>query len=156
MAFAIFILLRLTFLRMIHIRYALDDWYFARDFVDASAIYWVEYQALVDIMNVYKVDPVVAIGLPATGKPIVRIIRIRLMLEETTYQRFRLNFLRIHRQPVMGNARRYFYDYYMECSGSIALADRVDDPDGAVAPFAADARLIEDAADKAAWFRSPS
>jgi hypothetical protein len=56
----------------------------------------------------------------------------------------------------MGNERRYFYDYYMECSGPIALADRVDDPGGAVAPFAADARLIEDAADKAAWFRSPS
>ena len=25
--------------------------------------------ALVDIINVYKVDPVVALGMPATGKP---------------------------------------------------------------------------------------
>ena len=76
-------------------------------------IFWVEYQALVDVINVYKVDPVVALGMPATGKPIVKIIRIRLMVEEHTYRRFRLSFLRIHRQAVMGNERRYFYDYYM-------------------------------------------
>jgi hypothetical protein len=105
------------------------------------AVYWVEYQALVDIINVYKVDPVVALGMPATGKPIVKIIRIRMMVEEHTYRRFHLNFLRIHRQAVMGNERRYFYDYYMLCCGPIALADRVEDPDRAVAVFAADGAL---------------
>ena len=47
------------------------------------------------------------------------------MVEETTYRRFHLNFLRIHRQAVMGNERRYFYDYYMLCCGPIALTDRV-------------------------------
>src|SRR6516225_2107268 len=73
------------------------------------AVYWVEYQALVDIINVYKVDPVAALGLPPTGKPSVKIFRIRMMVEEHTYRRFHLNFLRIHRQAVMGNERRYFY-----------------------------------------------
>ncbi|HEY1981557.1 MAG TPA: hypothetical protein VGH13_15890, partial [Xanthobacteraceae bacterium] len=107
----------------------------------APTIYWVEYQALVDIINVYKVDPVVALGMAATGKPIVRIIRIRLMVEEHTYRMFRLNFLRIHRQAVMGNERRYFYDYYMLCCGPIALADRVENPDGAVTAFAADGSI---------------
>ena len=211
---ALFVALRWTFGRFIHIGYALDDWYFARDFVhrvrppvearldrlarelvrlvretDAdeivihghslgaplslavvdralqldpqlgdrgkrctsfrparrsskwrcirrpagcakpsaglrmrASIYWVEYQALVDIINVYKVDPVVALGLPATGKPVVKIIRIRMMVEEHTYRRFHLNFLRIHRQAVMGNERRYFYDYYMLCCGPLPLA----------------------------------
>jgi len=104
-------------------------------------IFWVEYQALVDVINVYKVDPVVALGMPATGKPIVKIIRIRLMVEEHTYRRFRLNFLRIHRQAVMGNERRYFYDYYMLVCGPIALPDRVAFPDQAVAAFGADGGL---------------
>jgi hypothetical protein len=108
---------------------------------NAPSIYWVEYQALVDIINVYKVDPVAALGMPATGKPIVRIIRIRMMVEEATYRRFRLNFLRIHRQAVMGNERRYSYDYYMLCCGPIALADRVENPDWAVAAFAGDGSL---------------
>jgi hypothetical protein len=231
---AIFMLLRWIFGRMVQIRYALDDWYFARDLIhrarpllearldllaralvrivretdadeivvdghslgaplsivvldralqldpqlgrgkvlhlvssgssllkvalhpaaawlreavnrvaNAPAVYWVEYQALVDVINVYKVDPVVALGLPATGKPIVKIIRIRMMVEEHTYRRFHLNFLRIHRQAVMGNERRYFYDYYMLCCGPIALTERVEYPDRAVAAFAADGGLNE-------------
>jgi hypothetical protein len=229
---AIFIALRWTFGRMVYIGYALDDWYFARDFVhrarpelearldrlahefvrvvratdadeivvdghslgaplslavvdralqldpqlgagktlnlvssgssllkvalhpaagwlreavgrvaNTASIYWVEYQALVDIINVYKVDPVVALGLPYAGKPLVRIVRIRMMVEEETYRSCHLNFLRIHRQAVMGNERRYFYDYYMLCCGPIALADRTEDPDWAVAAFAGDGAL---------------
>ncbi|HEX4407291.1 MAG TPA: hypothetical protein VH206_00835 [Xanthobacteraceae bacterium] len=230
---AVFIGLRFSFGRMMHIRYALDDWYFARDFIhrvrpeveerldrlaevflsivratDADEIifdghslgaplsiivldralkldptlggkplhlvssgssllklalhpaagwirdavgrvvkmpqlFWVEYQALVDVINTYNVDPVVACGLPFAGKPLVKIIRIRLMLEESTYRRFRLSFLRIHRQAVMGNERRYFYDYYMLCCGPIALTERVENPDDAVAVFAADGTLSD-------------
>jgi len=117
-----------------------------RRVANAPAVYWVEYQALVDVINVYKVDPVVALGLPPAGKPIVKIIRIRHMVEEHTYRRFRLNFLRIHRQALMGNERRYFYDYYMLCCGPIALSERVDNPDQAVTAFAADGALIEAAA----------
>ena len=229
---AIFIALRWTFGRMVYIGYALDDWYFARDFVhrvrpqfearldrlahefvrivratdadeivigghslgaplslvvvdralqldpqlgagktlnlvssgssllkvalhpaagwlreavgrvaNTASVYWVEYQALVDVINVYKVDPVVALGLPYAGKPLVRIVRIRMMVAEETYRSFHLNFLRIHRQAVMGNERRYFYDYYMLCCGPIALADRTEDPDWAVAAFAGDGAL---------------
>jgi hypothetical protein len=99
----------------------------------------------VDIINVYNVDPVVALGMPATGKPIVKIIRIRMMVQQHTYRRFHLNFLRIHRQAVMGNERPYFYDYYMLCCGPIALVDRVENPDHAVAVFAADGSLRSDA-----------
>jgi len=108
----------------------------------APHIFWVEYQALVDVINVYKVDPVVALGLPFAGRPIVRIIRIRSMVEEHTYRRFRLSFLRIHRQAVMGNERRYFYDYYMLLCGPIALVDRVAFPDESVAAFAGDGALL--------------
>jgi hypothetical protein len=234
LAFLIFVVLRHTFGRVVFIRYALDDWYFARDMAhrarpileqrierfaqelvrlaretdadeivvdghslgaplsivvvdralqldpelgrsgrqlhlvssgssllkvalhpaagwmreavgrvaNSPAVYWVEYQALVDVINVYKVDPVVALGMPATGKPIVKIIRIRHMVEEHTYRRFHLNFLRIHRQAVMGNERRYFYDYYMLCCGPFALRDWVERPDQSVAAFAADGALI--------------
>jgi len=111
---------------------------------NTPAVYWVEYQALVDIINVYKVNPVVALGLPPAGKPIVKIFRIRLMVEEHTYRRFHLNVLRIHRQAVMGNERRYFYDYYMLCCGPIALRDRVEQPDWAVTAFAPNGALQPD------------
>jgi hypothetical protein len=70
-----------------------------------------------------------------------------MMVEEHTYRRFRLNFLRIHRQAVMGNERRYFYDYYMLCCGPLPLSERVDNPDRAVAAFAADGSLSEPGVD---------
>jgi len=246
LAFAVFVLLRMLLGRMLFIRYALDDWYFARDLIhrvrpemearldlfarelvriaratdadeivvdghslgaplslivvdralqldpqigrdkplhvvssgssllkvalhpaagwirdavgrlaNAPGIYWVEFQALVDVINVYKVDPVVALGMPATGKPIIKIIRIRLMVEEHTYKRFHLNFLRIHRQALMGNERRYFYDYYMLTGGPIPLAERVEHPEEAVAAFAADGSLCDPGQTVAAPAREP-
>jgi hypothetical protein len=66
-----------------------------------------------------------------------------MMVEDHTYRRFHLNFLRIHRQAVMGNERRYFYDYYMLCCGPLRLRDWVENPDRAVAAFAADGGLRE-------------
>jgi hypothetical protein len=110
---------------------------------NAPAIYWAEYQALVDVINVYKVDPVAALGMAATGKPIVKIIRIRMMVEEHTYRHFHLNFLRIHRQAVMGNERRYVYDYYMLCGGPLPVTEWVENPERALADFAADGALID-------------
>jgi len=229
-ALAVFVVLRNTFGRMLFIRYALDDWYFARDVIhrvrpnigerldrfaselvrlaretdadeivvyghslgaplslvvvdralqldpllaqrgkqlhlvscgssllklalhpaaawlreavgrvaNSAAVYWVEFQARADIINAYMVDPVVALGITATGKPIVKIIDIRLMVGKATYRRLHLNFLRIHRQATMGNERRYFYDYYMVCCGPIPLSQRVANSDAAVAAFSAD------------------
>lgn len=109
---------------------------------NAPAVYWVEFQAVEDFLNVYNIDPVVALGMPATGKPIVRLTSVRLMVEDATYRRLLLNFFRMHRQSRSGNERRYYYDYYMVCCGPIALADRVENSDQAVAAFAADGALI--------------
>jgi hypothetical protein len=233
LALGAFVVLRMTFGRMMFIRYALDDWYFARDFIhrvrpkilerldrcarelvrvaretdadeiivdghslgaplslivvdralqldpllsqrgkplhlvssgssllklalhpaaawlrevvgrvtNSQAIYWVEFQARADIINPYKVDPVVALGIPATGKPIIKIIDIRDMVEKATYRRLILNFLRIHRRATMGNERRYFYDHYMLCCGPIPLIQWVANSDAAVVAFSADGAL---------------
>lgn len=108
----------------------------------APTIFWVEYQAEEDFLNVYNVDPLVALGMPPTGKPIVQLMFVRLMVEDATFRRLTLNFFRLHRQARSGNERRYFYDYYMLCCGPIALAERVANPDHAVAAFTAEGALI--------------
>ena len=87
---------------------------------NSSAIYWVDFQARADIINAYNVDPVLALGVPPTGKPIIKTIDIRSMLGKATYRHLHFNFLRIHRQATMGNERRYFYDHYMLCCGPIS------------------------------------
>lgn len=110
--------------------------------VKAPAIYWVEFQSLTDPVNFYKVDPVVALGMPRAGMPVLKIIRNRAMLSEATYRRFRFNFLRIHRQTVMGNEQRYYYDYHMLCCGPLPLAERIEKPHEALSDFAADGALL--------------
>jgi pimeloyl-ACP methyl ester carboxylesterase len=108
---------------------------------NSPAVYWVDFQAKDDIINAYRVDPLVALGFPASGKPIVKIIQVRAMLEKATYRRLRINYPRIHRQAMMGNERRYFYDYYMLCCGPLGLARQVADSGAVVAAFSGNGAL---------------
>jgi hypothetical protein len=101
-------------------------------------VYWVEFQAMTDIVNFYKSDPVTDLNLPAADQPVVQIVRIKHMLKPETYKSLKTDFFRVHRQFVMGNEQRYFYDYYMMCCGPVALPQRVEYHSGAVDSFAPD------------------
>ncbi len=88
-------------------------------------VYWVEYQAKVDPINFYKTDPVADLGNPAMGRPIVRQIRIRDMMTEIDYRKAQRSSLHLHRQFVMPNGQRYFYDFYQISFGPMAFRFRV-------------------------------
>lgn len=105
-----------------------------------KAVFWVEYQTMVDIISFYKVNPLQALRLPDTGRPTIRRVHVRDMLEPETYRRFKGNFFRLHRQLVMGNDKRYFYDYFMVCCGPFRLMTRADRPE-TVTAFSADGAL---------------
>jgi len=109
----------------------------------SDAVFWIEYQSMADPISFYKVDPIKALRLSPTGRPLIRRVHIRDMLSPESYRRFKANFFRLHRQLVMGNEKRYFYDYYMVCCGPIPLKTRVLKPEIMVASFAADGALIE-------------
>jgi hypothetical protein len=89
------------------------------------ALFWAEYQSKVDPINFFKTDPVVSMGLPATGKPIVTTMRIRETMTPQEYMYLKVNFLRLHRQFALPNTRRYFYDFFLICFGPMSLAERV-------------------------------
>ena len=63
------------------------------------------------------------------------------MLQRETYRRFKGNFFRLHRQLVMGNEKRYFYDYFMICCGPFRFATRLREPELMTARFGADGSL---------------
>ncbi|MGE3145974.1 MAG: hypothetical protein AB7K35_10340 [Pseudorhodoplanes sp.] len=107
------------------------------------AIFWIEYQTLVDVISFYKVNPVTAVGLPDTGSPVIQKVRVRHMLEEKTYRKFKGNFFRLHRQLVMGNDRRYFYDYFMVCCGPYRLDTRAQNTEGMMHAIAPDGSLAK-------------
>ncbi len=110
-----------------------------------NAIFWIDYQSKADPISFYGSHPLAELNLPATGRPIVRRVHMRDILDAKTYRRFRANFFRLHRQLVMGNQKRYFYDYFMVCCGPLRLEQRVLKPETIVPAFAADGALLEPA-----------
>ena len=98
-------------------------------------LYWVEYQAKVDPINFYKTDPVKDLGNTKTGRPVIKQIRIRSMMGDEDYRRAQRSSLHLHRQFVMPNAKRYFYDFYQIGFGPLPLRARVKLGDKAASAF---------------------
>jgi hypothetical protein len=108
----------------------------------APSIFWGDYQAISDIMNFYKRDPLIAMGLPSRNAPLVRMVRIRHMLDPAIYKRIRYHPLRMHLQFVSGNNLRNAYDYFMLICGPLS-AERQVRHDGALSSIGADGTLLE-------------
>lgn len=105
-------------------------------------LFWAEYQAKVDPINFYKTDPVADLGMPATGRPIVEQVRIRDMMSAEGYREAQWSSLLLHRQFVMPNAKRYFYDFYQMAFGPMDLRRRVALGRDAADAFADDGSYI--------------
>lgn len=109
---------------------------------EASGVFWGEYQALSDVMNFYKCDPMAVLNLTASGRPVVRLIRISRMLKPDAYRRVRRNLYRLHCQFISGNDRRAAYDYFMLLCGPLSVERQVRSPDGAVSAMGPDGTLL--------------
>lgn len=103
-----------------------------------KGLYWAEYQAKVDPINFYKTNPVKDLGNRKTGRPVVQQIRIRSMMDDAEYRRAQRSALHLHRQFVMPNAKRYFYDFYQISFGPLSLKARVKLGDKAAGIFEKD------------------
>jgi fermentation-respiration switch protein FrsA (DUF1100 family) len=121
----------------------------ARDFRAATervastpGIFWGDYQAISDIMNFYKRDPLTVMGLPARGVPLVNMVRIRHMLDPAVYKRIRYRPLRMHLQFVSGNNLRNAYDYFMLVCGPLGV-ERQARNHGAIEAIDRDGALLE-------------
>jgi hypothetical protein len=112
---------------------------------DAPGIDWIEYQAVVDVISFYNVNPVEEMGFAKKRNPAVQKVRMRQMLSRETYKRFKGNFFRLHRQWGMGNEVRYFYDYFQAICGPAPLARRVELRERLLDAFSADGGYNADA-----------
>lgn len=114
----------------------------------APGVFWAEYQALTDVMNFYKTDPVTEMKLTTPSHPLIRTVRIKNMLDPAIYKRIRRNFFRVHCQFVSANDRRAPYDFFMLMCGPLPAEQQARLPDGAASAIGADGALL--AADAAA------
>lgn len=108
----------------------------------APNVFWAEYQAYADLLNFYNIDPVAESGLRATGRPVVRIVHLRQMLDPIAYRRMFLNFYRVHCQFVSGNDRRANYDYFMLLCGPFSLERQFSLPHGLPLAIGEDGALL--------------
>ena len=104
----------------------------------APGVFWAEYQAVSDVMNFYKTDPIAAMGLDTPRRPVVRVLRFSRMLDPAAYQRMRRNLFRMHCQFVSANDRRATYDYFMLVSGPLSAQKQACSTDGAISALGAD------------------
>jgi hypothetical protein len=107
------------------------------------AVFWAEYQSLTDVMNFYKTNPLAATGTHIADRPLVRIVRVRDMLDPDRYRRIRRNLLRLHNQFVRANDRSYAYDYFMLLLGPASVESHARAPDGLMSAIADDGTYRE-------------
>jgi hypothetical protein len=107
----------------------------ARLAIDPS-ILWIEYQAPQDVLCAFGFDPVRDLGLRLEGQrhnPTIRSARFKEIILPASYRKIRWNFFRMHFQFLMANEIPGEYDYAMIACGPVTLADRIADPQKAVA-----------------------
>src|SRR6202041_3665747 len=111
----------------------------------SRAIFWGDYQALIDPLNFYKSRPMAEMGLSTENEATIRGVKLSRVLNHDMYRRIRLNFFRLHCQFVSGNDRRTSYDYFMLICGPVSAKSQTLAPDGAVSMIAETAGLITSA-----------
>jgi hypothetical protein len=105
---------------------------------EESGLFWLEIQTTVDPVNFCNTDPVKDLGLVAARSPVVRVFRLRDLMTEDAYQRIHYNHIRLHRQYVMPNGKRHYYDFYMICFGPMPLTLRTELAEGTLSHFGED------------------
>lgn len=129
----------------------------ARHVAAASWIGWAEIQSRDDIVSFYKVNPVTlepadvldqnSVPGDFSARPLIRHAAIRDMLTPKTYNRFRLDIMRLHCQCFLASDKRAVHDFNAYIcgparfdflvAGTSGLMDFVRE-DGALRPRRAD------------------
>lgn len=78
---------------------------------------FVEVQCLTDIISFYKSSVTALTGHADVPSPRLIFLRIRNMLEPERYRRIKRDFLRVHRQYVLGSDRRTNFDFGLMTAG---------------------------------------
>jgi hypothetical protein len=79
----------------------------------------MEVQCLTDVISFYKSSVTALTGHPDLPSPRLIFLRIRNMLSPERYRRIKRDFLRVHRQYVLGSDRRTNFDFGLMTAGPL-------------------------------------
>jgi hypothetical protein len=86
-------------------------------------VFWLDVQCLTDAINFYGVKVVQAAGFADMRQASILRIRFKHMLSPERYRRIKTDFLRMHRQYVLGPDRRATYDFNLMTAGPFPARD---------------------------------
>ena len=84
---------------------------------------WIDVQSLTDIINFYKADIPAACGHRDVPQPHHIRLRFKHVLTDDHYRRIKRDFLRVHRQYVLGPSRRGNFDFTLFTAGPFAATE---------------------------------
>jgi hypothetical protein len=82
-------------------------------------IYWIDVHCLTDAIHFYKTRVAAVCGHEAAPQASISFIRFKTMLSEEHYKKIRRDFLRVHRQYVLGPDLRAAFDFTLMTSGPL-------------------------------------
>ncbi len=81
---------------------------------------WLDVQCLTDAIHFYKVPVVAVCGYPQARPASMIFIRVKQMLSTVHYEKIRRDFLRVHRQYVLGPDMRASFDFTLLTAGPVS------------------------------------
>jgi hypothetical protein len=87
---------------------------------------WFDIQCLTDPIHLYKCHTAKLTGHGDAGHPKIVPIRFKHSLSTERYQKNRRNFLRMHRQYVLGSDRKSGFDFTLMTAGPLPAASFAD------------------------------
>ena len=104
-------------------------------------IYWLDVQCLTDAVNFFRAKVVAAVGFAGLRQADILFIRFKHMVSPERYRRIKRDFLRMHRQYVLGPDRRATFDFTLMTAGPLPAAGFAGFAPDRLPPLAADGSL---------------
>ncbi len=85
-------------------------------------IFWLEVQCLTDSIHFYKSRVVALAGHEDAPQATLAFIRVKRMMAPERYNRIKRDFLRVHRQYVLGSEAKSNFDFTLMTAGPLPAA----------------------------------
>src|SRR5262249_48332909 len=86
-------------------------------------MFWLDVHCLTDAIHFYKVKTAAVCGHADAPQARIATVRFKAMLSEEHYRKIKRDFLRAHRQSVLGPDRRAPFDFTLLTAGPLPAAD---------------------------------
>ncbi|MDK4723604.1 MULTISPECIES: hypothetical protein [Rhizobium] len=86
-------------------------------------IFWLDVHCLTDAIHFYKAKVAAVCGHTDAAQASILFVRFKQMLSQKHYRKIKRDFLRVHRQYVLGPDVKAFFDFTLMTAGPLPVSD---------------------------------